>query len=1724
MAVQYINSPEKDFSAGIDARSSENQIDPGFVKDLLNGDIVERRVRKRKGNQGFAGNVPVRVTQMEYDDAENQVCFTLDSSVSLDTSVSLESIRSSPLVVYGRSSVFTTGQGPFTTSGDVGKYYPKFTIPLRKQLVAPGGTLTIPGSEHGLGTTNLFIYIVESLSLTDRSYTKIITDAVRIDETTFDVEIDYTTYANRNVFIYFADKDTVVGESYVATLSHAGGGSQTFSISAATHNLANFNIVAQVQEDIGTDRIRIIPEEMLIASNGDVSITIDSFAASTFYALLSAAPVANVTTGAVGAGATGTVTISAPEKPWVFFGIYLEQTPGGTKELVYPDTIDYDEPNNEFTLSFTNLAAVARNFIVFYEYGDVRSNILCVEDTTVTVDGMDTTPQITIWGLDHSEIYTTKVAREGWVNHIDSYRRSGEQRLICGLGGNLFAARTYDEAASAYLYPILYPRLFARTNLPRVLAPLFWNTGETPARTRGYITATNSGTHWGTITGVVFDTLNGWTKYTVSLPSKAIFDSTGSPTTLSSVISVTSNLEDWLTVQNMSYRRHNGTFRIRQILDGSNEISIWVENDDNNADYNDLNTGGEAGVFTDQFTWTANGPFISGDLLVSEPLGDTFVCNVMSSLTTTTVTDGLVDRIEIPAGVIFTGNRVSDVVPLRTGVPSSVASTENLVRGDMFSYSGPDVLNNKTTMVRLLRVKYINADTDRTANIAVAGTTATATLSSGNTDYLTIGSKVLLLNAGVYSGSQTVTDIPTMSTFTFETAETDTVTGATLAGETVQLDESFEWEDTPGDVNAFTVEKRWIPLEAPDDSFNQTPSTHVRYLDVNSYTNQDFLRSTMVVDNMYFTNNSDEVYKLDGTSIYRAGLPPWQPGLFVTQETTGATIVTNLRSLAYSARVAAEGKLTITSATQNVVPVGSNVRLTGSIQTYTVIAYANDGSNYYLLVDRSLDSGVSASGTVAEIGTFRAYFRLNAVDANDNIIASAVTGSQDHVIEMTGNAAIQYKLVGLPAWDVYDYDRLEVQYYRTKMNQAAPFYLATTIAMDFDNTQGYIQYRDSFADTDLTQLDIVNTALKGAEIGTAWSDPLKAKYITSIGNKLVLGHVQDYSQLDIQIVGDATVSNSTFAGDSLLFRRDNNDSGTISDMVNRVKYEWKNGFTGTASAFVIGTDEFSFTTSAATSAVPGDWIYLGYATTATAGRQLEYSGWWQIEAVSGTTVTVNLVGAAAAATYPDRYSIATDPTDVPVLLGTDGNMGMVNGDSFDVFDAMRRMSMAINASMRMVDTSLSAMADFVPWLMSRGGNDLTPGGRLLVRQPRSDDLTIEVVPTFSGYDLFVNSVKRVSGSSISASTRLFPSRILVSYENYPEIFDNPTSILDSESDSAIDINSADGQEITGVIPFFGEAAFGAAQQSSILVVFKTNSIYLVDINEKAEGRNSVQRIETEGLGCTAPYSIAVTKNGIMFANESGIYCLRRNQTVQYIGRYMERNWTERVDLNSLLVAQGHHYGVGRAYKLSVPITDTVDESTGYIENSEVFLYNHTSEAEGKTGAWGRYDHHPATGWANLASDAFYGTTGGRVFSIRNTGLTSDFRDDSEGIEFRIDLRPNDFGNSGIRKIIDRIIVHYRTGARNIGTALLYALDLEEEYQSTSDVIVPIGTIGTGIDDSVSQSVVSIAHNVSRRRSVYFSTRITNSTIDENLEIAGVDYRVGGLQDKGILQAAETEGR
>jgi hypothetical protein len=1355
---------------------------------------------------------------------------------------------------------------------------------------------------------------------------------------------------------------------------------------------------------------------------------------------------------------------------------------------IIPDSAEYNELEGSWSLTYEHGTSPEPGTVqVIYEYGTIRANEFCVDDASVLTEETDDTPQLSVYGFDHATIYgeDKKVNRRGWVNHIDSYRSPTTTHMVAGLGGNLFSALsvsdTYIPSLMAAAMPTYFPRLNGKVNIETKIGPAFYDTGSSPERTRGWVKFDTGGTNWGIVQSVVYNGTN--TEYTIDAPGLDV-DSTPIDT------------NDYLTVKNMSSSRHSGTFKITDVSYGTSSIVITVDNPNiKNTDYNDSDTYGLAGVFTDRVTLADDTPFIVGDQILSSAWGDDIqlLVNGVDAPASAVVYMGQVyDALTLGAKLTLIGRRTSATIPLRD--INLNATTTNLVVGDTLSYTG---------FSRPLQVLYVNVAPDSEGNLQ---------------------------------------PVPN----------------------SITVDESFTWEDNISLPEAFSVARRWIPAEVPvaDVADVLIEPTTIQHLSANSYDNQDFLRSAMVQNNMYLTNGSDEVYKYDGRNFYRAGIIPWQPGLFLAYETvpSGGIPLINV--------VADDG-----GGSKSIDLVGGRIKLDKTQAEYfddgdTVVIedgtvagtpryfltirgreLETSGNHYFFSFVETLPFTTLGSGATVKmilVYVARYYFRLNIRDVNGVVTSSAVTGAEDFVARITPitteGQKVHLRLLGLPAWDQYDYrnQNIELEIYRTFWTRTGSgeipvfFRLPQTKACSFNVADGYVDIVDTYSNDTLGGSDLVVGVLSPNVIPAAWDEPPRARYTTTAGNRLVLGNLTNWPTLAISYLSNQSYLNTDFNEQKLTFYKDVSATPlAATDMINQVTYELTSA-AGTALAigvFASIAGGFSFQYTPGTARVPaiGDWVYISLA--AATSHPLDFCGWWQLSNVTGTgtfTCSVRSAKTYVAPTHAHTAHFAATSKDVPVNINTDYNLNMVNGQVTNFGAAsiriIRRIGAAINATMRMVDTTIVTgtahpYREFRPWLVARSESDTY--GQLVVKQPRAEIAVPAVkITSLAKLDTYVNNSVVTNTTITSAAITKYPSRIAVSYDNYPEIFDNLWTINPDESDSIIDINSADGQEITGIIPFFGESAFGAALQSGVLVVFKQNSIYLVDLGAKAAGQNAVQRLETQGLGCTAPYSIAPTKDGIAFANDSGIYVLRRNQRIEYLGRFMERNWQEKVDRSFLDVVQGHHYGVGRQYKLSVPMVE--DSTSSYAENSQVYVYNHTGEADGETGGWARYTNHPATGWANLFQDAFYANVNGSVLRLRNLGEQQDYRDGPAAVESILETRATSFGNAGLRKIVSNCIIHYRSAENSAGTKVYFSPDLFEEYDESTNFKVKTNPVGDGLSTAQAQAVVSVMHSLVRRRCIYMSVKIINNTKDENVEVAGMSFVVGGLSSSGIKQAAETE--
>jgi hypothetical protein len=1736
--MNFITVSESDLGAGIDQQSAESRIQPGFSEDLVNVDPqAEGYLAKRPGYQGVAGYVPVRVSSIQY--SGTSLCFTLDASVDLT------GVTSSPIVVYGR----TSGSGspvpnlpfqPYSSAvPNKGEYFPSFEVDDKKVLLAANTSLVITATEHGQSG----LFLVKLFKPTTTGNEAVGISSYQIDTGTNALTLNYNVSVDTDIYISYRSLASVPGSVYVHPVVTAA---TTVTIPAATHGLSNYNIITDFYKVTGAVYESIEPDSLTVSISGEVVATFSTpvSAPVSVVVVLRSVPFSQqeiITIPAI--GPTNPVnnppaTINNIAGHYLDSQVYVrtEANPG-VLEQVLLDSIVVNTSNNTAVLSWTNYVPFTEA-VVYYEPISILSNKLCVElDAAVPAPGgEDLSPQLTIWGLKHSEIYGDNPTedRVGWTTHIDSYRAAGNNRVVAGLGGNLYGEYNILELSADYKLPTLYTNLRARALNTTRLAPAFFGL-STPnpslSRTDGWYQFT--GGEQGLAVATSAEWISGTqVKYTLSAPFVQ-----------SSAISIVTDQQ--LTITQSANPKNSGVFNILSIsvtgMLAAAKIEIVVNNPlRTSTDDDEVGSGMQAGIFTDTIPLIADSPFLPGDRIQADSFGDEELLTVTSSTDTRVVISGLTSSLYLQGGQRIIGQRTSRILPLRDALEAP--TVENLVRGDMLSVSGID---------RKLRVEYINTLSDNVVSIA----DDTITSVSSTSGYV-VGQLIELVRAGNWSGTWAISEIVDTNSLKIDCDLIGSTSG-TILGKTVQVDEEFQFSDTVNSIVAVQVSSRWVPLEAPDDEFSLTPTTHENYFPANTPGSQPILKSAMVSDNMYFSNGDDSVMKWDGAALVRAGLPNWQPQMFVATDSAAVgKIVLNLGNVLTSEnRAGALFKLP--HYTSNIFRVGDTVEIYRCTTSNTNDAVAgtikikvkieklwidnSSSAHDYIQIaysgspDTALGAtvlGGSERFNIRQTATYRYYFRLSALDNNNNLIASAVTGVDDCVVETATDTQIKLRLSRMPVWDIYDYDKLELQVYRTKKNGVAPYYLLQSIPLKFSLNEQYIDFIDKRNDDTLNQLDDVSTSLEGAELGTQWSAPLRSRYITSAGNRLVQGNITNDPIIDIEVQkneGDTAIQDSYFTDEIITLRKDNNNSSSTSDGENVQRFQFVNSHVDiTATSIAAGVVTVTATKSSG-NWTAGHWVYL-YREGVQNGMHLDISGWHKI--VSGSTnlsftINTNLSSLTALANTANRVAVSSNGLDVPVYIGSDdGNYATVVGNSvFVELRVMMRLSQAINAQ-QTVATS--------PWMMATAGN-LIGNGRIIISQPKvvdtSLELEVEPVPILPAtpppgglttkMQLFANGLKlprTVLGSPVYTAGAVeyeYPSRILISYPNFPEIFSNPTATVDSESVSVIDVNSADGQQISGIIPFFGESAFGAAQKSGVVVVFKTNSIYLVDISAKAAGVNPVQRIESQGLGCTAPHSIANTRDGIVFANESGLYRLGRNLAIEYVGQKIERVWRERVNLSLLDRVFGHHYGTGSQYKVSVPLD-------GNTTPGDLLVYSHVREYRGGFGAWTRYSNHPAIGWANLFSDAYFATTDGQVMSVRRTGGTSDYRDDAQPISMRALFRALDFGDSGIRKSVRFLVVKFRVVADTSSTLLFTARDLVDNFEETDAFSLDDTRNNiTGLQDPNRVKIKSIRFSPKEKECVYFQALITNEELDQPVEIVEISYRITGMTDKGMEEAAET---
>jgi len=546
--------------------------------------------------------------------------------------------------------------------------------------------------------------------------------------------------------------------------------------------------------------------------------------------------------------------------------------------------------------------------------------------------------------------------------------------------------------------------------------------------------------------------------------------------------------------------------------------------------------------------------------------------------------------------------------------------------------------------------------------------------------------------------------------------------------------------------------------------------------------------------------------------------------------------------------------------------------------------------------------------------------------------------------------------------------------------------------------------------------------------------------------------------------------------------------------------------------------------------------YYAAATSATAFSL--YSDAELSSAVDLTTTGSGSRYAIFAAAFIDDgtendYSIyfASDPRRVPVVLPDfteadstwDGYktlplQSVTSGLAIPNFIAIW-LAHAINSA----QSAAVATSGFRPWLHARAGEDFAPG-ELFVESPVAETTTptveIDLSATYP-VKAYVNGAA-ATGSRQDAETKEFPYRLLVSYKNYPEIFDNPFVQDDKQSDSAIDIDPATGGRVVAAIPLFGDSTFGAGLKDALVLVSKEDEWYVVNVETK-----EVRSLQL-GKGVSFPRSVALTKNGVAFANRGGMYKVNRSLDLTYLGEILGRKWknVDRSDDVDTDVPCGHNDRERNRYAFSyapVNAENGSDAALVYDHTREVATIASTDAASaGGLGSWTEYEFaHPALGWANFGQDSLMASTAQRVFSRRRAGDESDFRDDDQAIEADGIYKLLDFGALGLRKVLRGLVACFRTETTQSGTEMSWADSARLAFQDFDEFELEIDEDDALTAES-SANLKDVRLSAPNRKGDLMTLRVQNAAIDEGMELTELVFLVDPIGEHGVRQAAEDD--
>lgn len=350
-------------------------------------------------------------------------------------------------------------------------------------------------------------------------------------------------------------------------------------------------------------------------------------------------------------------------------------------------------------------------------------------------------------------------------------------------------------------------------------------------------------------------------------------------------------------------------------------------------------------------------------------------------------------------------------------------------------------------------------------------------------------------------------------------------------------------------------------------------------------------------------------------------------------------------------------------------------------------------------------------------------------------------------------------------------------------------------------------------------------------------------------------------------------------------------------------------------------------------------------------------------------------------------------------------------------------------------------------------------------------------------------------------------------------YDTPNTVYFSDIESpeyfpafnnSFDIVTRSGKPITGV-----------KSLDNALYIFTEDAIIVVT-GDLTAGSFVVDTFSDEGIGCTAHATIQEIDGELWFLSSSGIYSISQKGLMEKSSKISPEfhigsafNFDQAISFNWI---------DQRQFVLCMPVTleDGSGDQYTSVTSSKIFVYDRFWES------WNEWNSFDFTGgiveYRNkifLGSrdvDIPTGTVKRHTSKIHNTGLTYDYADHTEAIDFTYKTHWETLGEPSMFKKYRRIKIYALDASLDDFESQDFTLScsVENDYAAVavSDIVFDFGGGSAGWGNSSWGSfpwgevrLFNLKHKLNQKKSKAARIVFNNSTVNENVLISGYELDI-----------------